>query len=104
MLLRAPPLLPRSKSDIMADPNFRWCGSAKGPVGLGQTHCVQEAEEELTGLGLKVQSWATYHYEENYSESIIACPKYERLINSSRVYYRLVFPLGNVRYGSSIQI
>ena len=93
VLLRAPALISRTKEDIQRDPDFQWCGSLKSPTGVGDTDCVTEAENELTAAGLNVAGWMTYSYEDNFSKAIMTCSLYDRMINSSRIYYRLVIPL-----------
>ena len=93
--LRAPPMILRSKQDILSDPNFIYCKSYKSSTGLGGPDCITEAQEELTDL--KIKAFATYQYEEDFSEKIMLCPKYDRKVNSSRIYYRLVLPLQEIK-------
>ena len=91
-------MLIRTPDDIRKDPNFHWCGSSSSPAGLGPPDCVTEAETELKLRGLNVTGFATYQYEEDFSGKIM-CGNLDRMINSSRIYYRLVLPVKNARYG-----
>ena len=90
-------MLIRTPDNIRKDPNFQWCGSSSSPAGLGPPDCVTEAETELKLRGLNVTGFATYQYEEDFSDKIM-CGKLDRMINSSRIYYRLVLPMKNVRW------
>lgn len=96
ILLRAPAIRLRDKDDIMNDPDFFWCGpdSAGDPHYRGQ-HCVNQVEEEMLKIGVKIQAWATFQYEEDFGDKIMMCP-FDQKINSSRIYYRLIFPLTTV--------
>ncbi len=68
----------------------QWCRSSTSP----QITCYQEAVSELSTNGIKAEAFATYKYEEDYSESaMLLCPPYDKKIVASRVYYRLVLPL-----------
>ncbi|XP_076466898.1 uncharacterized protein LOC143298095 isoform X2 [Babylonia areolata] len=94
VLLRAPPIIPRSRQDLMTDPEFAWCGSSNSSTGSSGPRCYDEAVEELGGMGLNVTGFVTYGYEEGFSDDIMLCPQTDRKINSSRVYFRIVLPVG----------
>lgn len=55
--------------------------------------------EELKSFGLNVTALMTYEYEEGFSEAIMLCPRVDRKINSSRIYYRIVLPAGDFDEG-----
>ncbi|KAK7494594.1 hypothetical protein BaRGS_00014247 [Batillaria attramentaria] len=95
VFLRAPPVIRRTRDDLARDPNFVWCGGSNSSTGVDGTRCYDEAVQELTSMGLKVVSLATYEYEEGFSETIMMCPQVDRKINSSRIYYRIVLPAGS---------
>ena len=63
------------------------------------TPCYDEAVEELKSFGLNVTALMTYEYEEGFSEAIMLCPRVDRKINSSRIYYRIVLPAGDFDEG-----
>ncbi|KAL8611492.1 hypothetical protein ACOMHN_014547 [Nucella lapillus] len=93
MFLRAPPIVRRTREDLMADPQFAWCGSSDSSTGTTGPHCYDQAMQELTALGLNVTAFVTYQYEEGFSDVIMACTKTDRVINSSRIYYQIVLPV-----------
>ncbi|ESO89240.1 hypothetical protein LOTGIDRAFT_154331 [Lottia gigantea] len=95
--LRAQPVVIRSKEDLQRDPSFVWCGSRKSSTGVTGTRCYDEAVQELSQHDLIVRTFLTYNYEENFSNSIMLCPKYDLKIISSRIYYRIVLPLEKVQ-------
>ncbi|XP_071113546.1 uncharacterized protein [Haliotis cracherodii] len=107
---RAPTIIRRSRDDLQRDLNFVWCGSTNSSTGVTGTRCFDEATQELSALGLKVAAFATYQYEENFSEVIMVCPKFDRKIESSRIYYRLVLSTTtqsdpcNITSGSSVVV
>ena len=92
VFLRAPPVIKRSVDDLARDPNFVWCGSLNSSTGVWGRKCWDEAADDLSALGVKIAAFATYQYEEGFGDSIMACPKFDRRLSSSRVYYRLVLP------------
>ncbi|XP_041350900.1 uncharacterized protein LOC121369889 [Gigantopelta aegis] len=108
VFLRAPPMIKRSIQDLARDPNFAWCGSLNSSTGVGGTKCWDEAVNELSALGVKIAAFATYQYEENFGDSFMVCPKFDRKLSSSRIYYRLVLPTVsqsdpcNITSGSSV--
>lgn len=89
---RAPPIIKRTEAELRRHPNFVWCGSANSPTKVTGTRCWEEARTELYALGLNVSGFLTYEYEEDFGKDIMLCPKYDRRLNSSRVYYRIVLP------------
>ncbi|XP_067674394.1 uncharacterized protein [Haliotis asinina] len=110
VLQRAPPIIRRSRNDLERDLNFIWCGSTNSSTGVTGTRCFDEAEQDLSAHGVTVAAFATYQYEENFSDVIIVCPKFDRKIESSRIYYRLVLPTTpqsdpcNITSGSSVVV
>lgn len=101
VFLRAPPIIRRTRQDLDGDLNFIWCGSYKSSNPAWGIRCYDEAVQELRELGLNVTAFVTYQYEEGFSDAIMQCPKYDRKINSSRIYYRIVLPAANTTYSSS---
>ena len=99
-VLRAPPVMLRTKAEVLADPDYRWCGEGVTEDGTPMEDCVSAAERELGTLGLNVSTWATFDYEEDYGDGILACPQVDKKINGSRIYHRLVFKVSTSnRYG-----
>ncbi|XP_064618051.1 uncharacterized protein LOC135482131 [Liolophura sinensis] len=89
---RAPPIIKRTEGELSRNPNFVWCGSTKSATKVTGTRCWEEARSELSSLGLKVSGFLTYEYEEDFGKDVMLCPKYDRRLNSSRIYYRIVLP------------
>lgn len=101
VFLRAPPIIRRTTQDLDGDLNFIWCGSYKSSNPAWGLRCYNEAEQELKDMGLVVSTFVSYQYEENFSDDILLCPKLDKKINSSRIYYRIVLPGKNATYNSS---
>ena len=96
--LEGPPLVRRSKSDLKEDPVFKWCKGTENTSGDDDVpDCYDQAEIDLTKDGIKIKSFASYQYEEDFGEAIMRCPHYDRRIVTVNVYYRLVLPAKNVR-------
>lgn len=55
-------------------------------------HCVDQATEDLhKAKGLNIQAWVTYSYEDDYTQKIAACEKFDKRYQiGKKVYYRLV--------------
>lgn len=94
VFLRAPSIARRTRDDLMRDEDFTWCGSSYSSSGVQGPHCYDEAVQELRSYGLNVTALVTYEYEEGFSDDIMLCPRVDRKINSSRIYYRIVLPAG----------
>ncbi|KAL3881306.1 hypothetical protein ACJMK2_027759 [Sinanodonta woodiana] len=93
ILLRAPHIQLRSKQDLASDPDFRWCVSKKSSTGENGPRCYDKIEQDLSSKGVKIASFATFQYEEDFSEvGLVKCPL-DMKIDSERIYYVLVLPL-----------
>nr|KAI8727386.1 CAunnamed protein product [Biomphalaria glabrata] len=101
IFLRAPPIIQRTRQDMMGDLNFIWCGSYKQSNPAWGERCYDEAIQDLNDMNLVVSAIVTYQYEENFSDDIMLCPKYDKKIISSRIYYRIVLPGKYTEYNSS---
>ena len=76
---------------MIKDTDFKDC------KGNGSMHCIQESKDELEHMGLNL-TFAVYKYEEDYSDKIIKCEKYEkRYTYNGTVAHRLVIPLNEHR-------
>ncbi|KAK3097956.1 hypothetical protein FSP39_014843 [Pinctada imbricata] len=49
-------------------------------------------ENDLAKDGITVSAFASYQYEEDFSDAIMRCPKYDKKIVTTNTYYRLVLP------------
>jgi len=75
-------------AEIRADQDFAACTQ-------GGTHCVDSALADLTAANPAnhVANWLTYHFGDNYSNAILACPSLDRkIIVGNRTYWRVVLP------------
>lgn len=95
IMLGAPPIMLFNKSELLQDPDFKYCKS--GSNGSSQINCFDDAVQVVTKAGLNFAGFATYKYNENYGDSIIKCPPLDVKITGSRIYHRIVLPVNNVR-------
>ncbi|KAK3577440.1 hypothetical protein CHS0354_032291 [Potamilus streckersoni] len=93
VILRAPHIRLRTKQDLASDPDFRWCVSNKSSTEQNGPRCYDKIEQDLSSKGVKIASFATFQYEEEFSEiELVKCPL-DMKIDSDRIYYVLVLPL-----------
>ena len=72
--------------------------------GADTPHCVDEAITDMDKAGAIIDDFATYQYEEDLNFNIMLCGIHERVIHSSRVYYRLVLPVNSTRYTALVAL
>ena len=91
--LEAPPFVLRTKSNLENDPVFRLCQSPEG------SSCFDQAESDLGKDGTKIVSFATYQYEEDFSDNIMRCKSYDqKMVTKDYTFIRLVLPANRTRY------
>ncbi|XP_069126855.1 uncharacterized protein [Argopecten irradians] len=90
VLLRPKQFLLRSQQDMEADPDYAWCSTVKTETG---PTCFEDAKKEMDQLGFKIASFASYKGGENFTDTIMACPSFERKLVRERIYFRLVLPI-----------
>ncbi|KAJ8315524.1 hypothetical protein KUTeg_007674 [Tegillarca granosa] len=93
ILLGAPPIMLFNKSELLQDPDFKYC---KGDSNGGSQNCFDDALQVVTKAGLNFSGFATYKYNEDYGDSILKCPPLDVRITGSRIYHRIVLPVNNV--------
>jgi hypothetical protein len=80
----------RSIKELQLDPVFKNCVD-------GGKDCFTQAQEEITGKGLKILSFASYQNEEAYVGAL-RCPQYDKVIKTSaHTFFRVVLPADKVR-------
>ncbi|XP_069126924.1 uncharacterized protein [Argopecten irradians] len=89
VLLRPKQFLLRSQQDMEADPDFASCSATVTDVG---PTCFEDAKNDMDQLGLTVASFASYKSNENFSDTLIHCPSFEKKLVRARTYIRLVLP------------
>ncbi|XP_067933303.1 uncharacterized protein [Watersipora subatra] len=83
-LLRGAEFSNRTSESITADPAFASCR-------IDGKHCIDIAKEELTGKGLSIEAWATYSYDDDYSEEFVVCEGFDTSVTvGKKRYHRVV--------------
>lgn len=78
-------LRPGGGDEINNDPDYVWCTALED--------CVDNAISTIEDAGLVVGNWFTYANNEEYDDNILLkCPGWDIMINSSRIYHRLIVP------------
>ena len=92
--LKGAPLILRTKQEFVSDPVFRLCQDHGG------SSCIDEAEADLGKLGIKIASFATYQYDEDFSDDILRCSSQgydKRIVTKNNTFIRLVLPANKTR-------
>ena len=92
--LKGAPLILRTKQEFVSDPVFRLCQDQGG------SSCIDEAESDLGKLGIKIASFVTYQYDEDFSDDILRCSSQgydKRIVTKNNTFIRLVLPANKTR-------